>query len=145
MAKSDIPFALPATLESGLARVHAYWEDLKRGENNMPFWDDINLSSLPDLSGALMLIDVFSRPERFRFNTVGAQVATHHSEPVTGKFADDLELQRPFRFLRAQCSATAEARAPTFYRDNGDGSSRLLLPAWGDGRVSMLLGAIAWH
>jgi hypothetical protein len=37
-----------------------------------------------------------------------------------------------------------EARAPTYYRDAEGPSSRLLLPMWGDGRISMLLGAVAW-
>lgn len=143
MAGSDIPFALPAPLEASQARVFDYWQGLKRGEATMPFWDDVRLSSLPDLTDDLMLIDVFSQPERFRFNTVGARIAQRHGEPVVGKFADDVPLQRPFRFLRAQCSATVEARAPTYYRDAGH-ASRLLLPMWGDGRVGMLLGAVAW-
>jgi len=110
----------------------------------MPFWDDVTLSSLPDLVDDLMLIDVFSQPERFRFNTVGANIAKRKGDPVIGKFADDIPLQRPFRFLRAQCSATVEARAPTYYRD-ADGSARLLLPMWGEGRVGMLLGAFDWQ
>lgn len=110
----------------------------------MPFWDDVTLSSLPDLVDDLMLIDVFNQPERFRFNTVGASIAKRHGDPVVGKFAADIPLQRPFRFLRAQCSATVEARAPTYYRD-ADSSARLLLPMWGEGRVGMLLGAFDWR
>lgn len=143
MAESDVPFALSGTIDSKLARVLAYWDGLKRAEAAMPFWDDVKLSSLPDLAEDLLLIDVFSQPERFRFNTVGARIAQRHGDLVVGKFADDVELARPFRFLRAQCSVTVEARTPTCYRDLGN-SSRLLLPMWGDGRISMLLGAIAW-
>ena len=37
-------------------------------------------------------------------------------------------------------NVTVEARAPTCYA--GDGGIRLLLPLWGDGRVSLLLGAV---
>ena len=144
MAASDIPFALPNAIDPSLTRVLAYWQSLKRAEATMPFWDDVKLSSLPDLAGELMLIDVFNLPERFRFNTVGANIAQRHGDPVVGKFLADIALHRPFRFLRAQSSATVEARAPTYYRDAEGGSSRLLLPMWGDGRISMLLGAVTW-
>jgi len=142
MTSSDIPFALPSTLDPTLARVLAYWKSLKRAEAPMPFWDDMKLSTLPDLAGDLLLIDVFDRPERFRFNTVGANLAQQHGDSVVGKFLPDITLRRPFRFLRAQCSATVEARAATCYLDAEGGSSRLLLPMWGDGRISMLLGAV---
>jgi hypothetical protein len=144
MADSDAPFALSGMVEPSLARVLAYWDGLKRREASIPFWDDIKLSNLPDLTDDLVLMDVFSRPERFRFNTIGSRIAQRHGDPAVGKFADDIDLQRPFRFLRAQCSATVEARAPTYYRDAGN-SSRLLLPMWGDGRIGMLLGAVTWH
>jgi hypothetical protein len=144
MAATDIPFALPATMDPSLVRVLAYRQGLKRAEATMPFWDDVKLSSLPELAGDLMLIDVFNQPERFRFNTVGANIAQRHGDPVVGKFLADLVLRRPFRFLRAQSSATVEARGPTYFHDADGNSSRLLLPMWGDGRISMLLGAIAW-
>jgi hypothetical protein len=144
MTDSDIPFALPITMDPSLTRVLAYWQGLKRAEATMPFWDDVKLSSLPDLAGELLLIDAFNQPERFRFNTVGAKIAQRHGDPVVGKFLADVVLHRPFRFLRAQCSATVEARAPTYYRDASGRASRLLLPMWGDGRISMLLGAITW-
>jgi hypothetical protein len=144
MAATDIPFALPAAMDPSLVRVLAYWQGLKRAEATMPFWDDVKLSSLPELAGDLMLIDVFNQPERFRFNTVGANIAQRHGDPVVGKFLADLVLRRPFRFLRAQSSATVEARGPTYFHDADGNSSRLLLPMWGDGRISMLLGAIAW-
>ena len=38
----------------------------------MPFWDDANLSSLPDLSGRLMLVDVFDKPVRFRLEMLAS-------------------------------------------------------------------------
>ena len=49
-----------------------------------------------------------------------------------GKFIDEVELGENFAFLRAQASATVEARAPTYYRCGSRGLSpgfaRLLLP-----------------
>jgi hypothetical protein len=143
------PFAMPAKLPSDLGRVRDYWESLKRGENNMPFWDDVKLTSLPDLSDRLMLVDAFEKPQRFRLNTVGAQIRKRHGGDLAGKFVDEIGATTPFEFLAAQASVTIEARVPTFLvgpagtaGDRHSGYGRLLLPMWGDGRIAMLLGAI---
>jgi hypothetical protein len=140
------PYAVPSGLSSDLSRVNAYWKGLLRGGANMPFWDDVNLLDLPDLVGRMLLIDVFDRPERFRFDIVGQALV---SEEVAGKFIDEMDLGAPFEFLRSQCSATVEAAAPTFFHQGGaDQSSaaraysRLLLPMWGEGRIGMLLGVV---
>ena len=140
---ASIPFPLPDTLKPSLARVRAYWEGLKRADNDMPFWDDVALSALPDLADRLLLIDAFALPERFRFNTLGAGLAQRYGEAVKSKFLDELSLRDPLGFLRAQCSATVEARAPTYYE--AAGYSRLLLPMWGDGHIGMLLGTVDWR
>ncbi len=140
------PFPLPANLSPSLRRLLTYWESLKRGDNNMPFCDDVNPSALPELAGGLLLMDVFADPERFRFNTVGGELAKRGGGALSGKFADEVVLSDGLKFLRAQCSATIEAREPTFYRhgggDNGGGFARLLAPMWGGGRIGMLLGAV---
>ena len=141
--RMPVPFQLPDNLSPGLARVQSYWTGLKRAGNEMPFWDDIKLSALPDLADWLLLIDVFALPERFRFNTLGAALAQRYGEDVKSKFLDELNLRAPFGYLRAQCSATAEARAPTYYE--AAGYARLLLPMWGDGHIGMLLGAVDWR
>jgi hypothetical protein len=141
------PFPLPDKLERELARVHSYWQGLRRAENSMPFWDDLKLSALSDSSGAVLLIDVFSDPERFRFNYLADELKQRYGETLAGKFADEIELRDPFTYLRAQCSATVEGRIPTYYRQDANGGSpdysRILLPMWGNGSISMLLGAIA--
>jgi hypothetical protein len=142
----DNPYPLPDKLSPALARAMAYWDGLKRGGNAMPFWDDVNLSMLPDLTDRLLLIDAFAGPERFRFNYVGKDFMERDSEPLGNKFADDIELRGVLKYIRSQCSATVEAREPTFYRHGGssDGPaySRILMPMWGDGHISMLLGAL---
>jgi hypothetical protein len=139
------PYSLPQHLEPNLTRVLAYWEGLKRGEANMPFWDDMNISALPDLLDRLMLIDVFNKPIRFRLAIVGDAIKAQHGGEVVGKFLDELEVHDPLSYLNSQSSATVESRAPTYYRSpeaGRGGYSRLLLPMWGDGHVGMLLGAI---
>jgi len=139
------PFAVPAHLSPDLTRVKAYWRGLLRGEAKMPFWDDAKLTDLPDLSDRLFLIDAFQDPERFRFAEVGAGIGGQEME---GRFLDETDLARPFEFLRAQCSVTLECAGPTFVSTEAAGDreaySRLLLPMWGDGRISMILGVVAF-
>jgi hypothetical protein len=97
-------------------------------------------------NGRVLLLDVFAKPERFRFSLADPQLVPAQEAALSGKFIDDVELGESFAFLRAQASATVEARAPTYYRCGSRGLSpgfaRLLLPMWGDGRIGMLLGAV---
>ncbi len=117
----------------------------------MPFADDVNLSQLPALAGNLLLAEVFAKPQRFRFNYLGEALVRRFGANVTGKFADEVELHSPFEFFIAQASATVEARAPSWYASRRAGAggrreagyARILLPTWGDGRIELLLGAIA--
>lgn len=154
MKRLVIPFSVPRMIDPDLIRVRAHWESLKRGEAGMPFWDDFKTSSLPDLSDRLMLVDVIEQPLRFRLNFLGSQLTKRYGGAVAGKFVDELELRNPIEYLLSQCSATVESRAPTYYQrdagapQRGSGSvsyARILLPMWGDGRIGMLLGALAWH
>jgi hypothetical protein len=145
MHDPSAPFPLPDELEQSLARVHDYWKGLRRAANSMPFWDDLKLSALSQCAGELLLIDVFSDPERFRFNYLADNLKQRYGETLAGKFADEIELRAPFIYLRAQCSATVEGRSPTYYRQDaktGSDYARLLMPMWGNGHISMLLGAI---
>jgi len=143
---SSSRFALPAKLPPGLGRVRDYWESLKRGEASMPFWDDVKLSSLPDLSDRLLLVDAFENPPRFRINSAGAQIRRGYGADLADKFIDEIAQKSPFELLAAQASATIEAKAPSFYAapagSGHQGYARLLLPMWGEGRIGMLLGAV---
>jgi len=137
-------YSVPTTLEVDLERLRACWDALKRGGNAIPFWDDVRLSALADGGASAFLMDAFENPPRFRFNSLGARVAARYGEPVGGGFSDEVEPRSPFDHLTAHCSATVASRAPTYYRHSGDRPyGRLLLPLWGNGRISMLLGGIA--
>lgn len=146
MSTVKTPYPLPSEMSPNLLRVWSYWESLKRAGNEMPFWDDLKLSALPDLTDSLLLIDVFASPERFRFNTIGKAFAGSDGQSLIGKFADEVALRGPLEYFRSQCSATVEGGIPTFYRHAGSHEAaafvRLLLPMWGDGHISMLLGAL---
>ena len=149
MTRATPPFALPAKLPSDLDRVWVYWNSLKRGENKIPFWDDLKLSSLPDLADRLMLVDVFERPQRFRFNSVGEIIQWTYGGDLVGKFADEIDPKNPLEFFTAQASVTIEANTPTLFTDTAAfdgrrnvGEARLLLPLWGNGRIEMMLGVV---
>ncbi len=149
MEAAASPFPLPKTLERDLSPVLNYWLGLRRAGNEMPFWDDVNLSALSAPSATLFLVDVFEKPERFRFDQLTGRLMQDVGQTLTGKFIDEIDLPDRFAYLRAQCSATVEARTPTFYRNDSGGRgparARILLPMWGDGHISMLLGAIGSH
>ena len=139
MTTSRPPFAPPERLSSELGRVRDYWSGLKRGENAVPFADDVKLSALPGFESRLVLVDVFEKPQRFRLNIVGSDIRDWYGADLAGKFADEVEAKGPFEYFIAQASATVEAAEPTYHHD---GFMRLLLPLWGGGYVSMLLGTI---
>jgi hypothetical protein len=139
MTKPPHPFALPASLSSDLGRVRDYWRGLKRAGNEVPFWDDLNLSALPGFEGRLMLVDVFENPQRFRLNTIGKNIGDWYGTEVVHKFVDEIGAKGPLKYFVAQASVTVEAAEPTYYHD---GYVRLLLPMWGNGYISMLLGTI---
>jgi hypothetical protein len=151
MATGVKKFPLPDELGPDLTRIQAYWNGLKRGANDIPFWDDVKFSLRSWLGRESMLIDVFESPIRFRFDLIGADLADWYGETIGNKFLDEVELRAPFDELALQCKATVEGRAPTYYRKaaagTGDakrlgGYARLLLPLWGNGRIEMLLGAV---
>jgi hypothetical protein len=144
MTKSALPFALPRTIEPALAKLCASWAGLTRGGAEIPFADDLKLSSLAALSGRLILIEAFEKPARFRFNMAGAVVERICRQSLAGRFIDEIEARAPLSFLNAQCSATVETGRPTYFRQSASRAyARLLLPLWGDGHISLLLGAVA--
>jgi hypothetical protein len=142
MEQTISTYDVPARLPPALSLVLAYWRSLMRGEAAMPFWDDLKLSSLSDVSDRLALVEVFELPERFRFDLVGRTLERAQKAPVTGRFLDECELQPPLRFLRAQCAAAVERAAPTFAEAGEPHRGRLVLPLWGEGQVRMLLVAV---
>ena len=151
MAAGVHNFSLPNELGPDLGHIQAYWNGLKRGDNDIPFWDDVKFSLRSRLGRELMLIDVFDNPLRFRFDLLGADLTRWYGETIGNRFLDEIGLRAPFDELTLQCGATVEHCAPTYYRqaaarkgdaEHPDGYARLLLPLWGNGRIEMLLGAV---
>jgi hypothetical protein len=141
-------FLLPDRLEPDLERVHAYWSGLKRGDNDIPFGDDVKFSMQARLAREVMVIEAFENPLRFRFDLVGEDLTRRYGAAIAGKFTDEVDLHPPIDQLTSQCRATVERRAPTYFRhaagDGRTGYSRLVLPLWGNGHIEMLIGAVCF-
>lgn len=149
MTRENVPFSMPAKLDPDLDHIWIYWNSLKRGDSKIPFSDDLKLSSLSYLSNQLMLVDVFERPQRFRFSLVGKKVQEIYGSNFLGKFADEIDPGAPLNFFISQASATIEVRVPTFFSIHSDTKSeqaigRVLFPMWGNGCIETILGAIAY-
>ena len=141
MTNTTSPFQLPKNLPAVLSDVYNYWHGLIRGEaSDMPYWDDVNLADLPAAADHLMLMTAFAKPERVRFEIVGKKITSQYGHELAGSFADEIDHKAPLSFLLSQASATIEGHAPSYYQD--ESTARLMLPLWGDGHISMLLGAI---
>ena len=123
MAAGVHNFSLPDELEPDLSRIQAYWNGLKRGANDVPFWDDVKFSLRSRLGRESMLIDVFENPLRFRFDLMGADLADWYGETIGNRFLDEIELHAPFDELTVQCRATVERCAPTYYRQTAAGKA----------------------
>ena len=143
MTSDGEAFPLSGQLEPDLERIRAYWNGLKRGENNIPFWDDVKLSTQAPHADHIMMIGAFENPHRFRLDLVGEDVMRRYGAAITGKFTDEVDPHPPIDGLTDQCQATVERRAPTYFRHKAGGTrySRLILPLWGNGHVEMLIGA----
>ena len=135
------PFPLSDRLDARLRPAVSLWESLRRGENGMPFSDDLGVPALSSLLGSSFLLGVGASPERYRFEFLSESL---HREAVLERFLDEISPNVNFSYLRAQCSATIEAAEPTLFHLtdlSGYRFSRALLPLWGNGQINLLLGA----
>lgn len=136
------PFPLPGRLDAKLQPVVTLWENLKRGENGIPFGDDLGVPALSKLPGNPFLLSVSPLSERYRFEFLCDSL---RAGMAMGCFIDEMPPNVNFSYLRAQSSATVEAAEPTLFRltqVSGYRFSRVLLPLWGNGQVTLLLGTI---
>jgi hypothetical protein len=135
-------YSMPASLEPKLASIYDYWRALRRGGNDIPFWDDVKFSALGSSADDALLVEVFESPLRFRLGLAGRSMTARLGPELGGKFLDKFEPEGPFDHLETQCATTVRARAPSFFRHRSPpGYVRIALPLWGNGRIQMLLVA----
>ena len=97
----------------------------------MPFSDDVSLGPIEKLSAHLMLVDVFSGLQRFRFNGLGENIIGKLTNDLRGQFADEIKPAEPLNYFIAQASATIEAGTPTLARkENSPIKHGLSAAAW---------------
>lgn len=64
---------------------------LEEGGERIPFWDDVNLTELSEISKNAMLIEVIENPLRFRFGIVGRTVAERYGTEIDGRFLGEMD------------------------------------------------------
>ncbi|MGA0604060.1 hypothetical protein ACO2Q3_25370 [Caulobacter sp. KR2-114] len=149
MLQRHTPFAVTAPLPPRLDSLASYWRGLLRGGAETPFADDLDMAAVNALVSDSFVLGVFEKPERFRMDLAHTPHAPAIEADLMDRFIDEVALPSPLEFLRAQAEATVEAAAPTVYVHTAEGPERsyqrLLLPAWGEGHVKLLLGALEWR
>ncbi len=147
--RTATPFELAAPLSPALDRVLDYWRGLLRGEAAIPFADDLNLAKVEALADNVFLLGVFEKPQRFRLELAKTRDAPEIEQDLQDRFIDEVDLPTPLDFLPSQACAAVESMGPTCYEHRPKGAERgygrLLLPTWGVGHVSLLLGAIEFR
>ena len=137
-------FPVPKSVKPELRRVLDHWRALRRGENDIPFADDVSLANLRNSQA--FLIKVFVSPLRFRFEAADDALHVVNGAPL-GRFIDEIQTKGALSYLLTQCCATVEAGEPTFCHFGASDSekefSRLVLPAWDNGHIDLLLAAVA--
>ena len=135
-------YALPDQLAPDLTAVLNYWQGLRRGENSMPFADDIDLAAVACVPQRGLLLEVFERTPFASGSTMrDKSCAAASVSRSRASSQDEIPSKSPLEELTAQASATVAGGVPTHYSDPS-GSSRLLLPTWGEGHMSLLLGLV---
>jgi hypothetical protein len=142
----SLPFAVPQKIDPGLETVRRYWAALRREQNALPFADDLNVEQLSQFAPRLLVLDVCERPQRFRITIVGKEIEAAFHEELADRFVDEIAEHSPLEYLDSQCCALMQSQTPAWFerRDAKFSYERLLLPMWGNGYVSMILGAYAW-
>ena len=111
-------YSIPACFEAELVSIYECWRARTRGDNDVPFSDDVNLPSPGSGADDAVLIDVFENPLRFRLALAGRSIAAQLGPERGGKFLDELEPEGLLDHLEAQCAATVRSRAPTYFRQS---------------------------
>jgi hypothetical protein len=127
-----------------------YWQS-KRGMRLAPTRADILPTEIKPLLQRIMMVDVAGTPPRFKFRLAGTMIVDRFGEEITGRFLDELDLDRRNREIDLDYRKVVETAAPLCSRwryTKNDGKflnyERLLLPLSTDGKaIDMILGGAA--
>jgi hypothetical protein len=135
-----------------LKQLADYWQ-AKKGDRRAPARADIDPIEIPALMPHLVLLDVEPDPRRIRFRLLGTAVVNGLGRDLTGKYLEELRLNKIQRAMYAEYQRVAAAGEPactTWEYTREDGRhvrlERLVLPLSSDGVViDMLLVGIAFE
>lgn len=134
-----------------LRQLEAYWRT-KKGERRAPARADLDPIEVPTLMPHLLLLDVEPGSHRVRFRLMGTAVTNGLGRDLTGRYLDELPLNRTQRAMHEQYRRVAETAEPacsTWEYTREDGRhlclERLVLPLSSDGvTIDMLLGGVVF-
>jgi len=138
---------LPAPSYDRLKELHAYWL-AKKGDRAAPARAAIRPEEIPRLLPYLALLDVLGEPPRFRIRLFGTGLVRTYGEDLTGRFADEIDLDTVGPDIVAQLTALVRECRPVVARVRftkaADGRhlqyERIALPLSDDGgTVNMIL------
>jgi hypothetical protein len=129
----------------------AYWQ-AKKGDRSAPARADLDPIEIPAIMPHLLLLDVEPRTRRVRFRLMGTAVTSGLGRDLTGRYLDDLPLNRTQRTMLEQYKRVIDTVEPAcsaweYTREDGRHVrfERLILPLSSDGAtVDMLLAGIVF-
>lgn len=137
----------PPIEDPSLRRLFDYWQGKRRGRF-APSRGDIDPAQLTFILPFLYLVDVVGSPPRFRYRLAGTGIVTEYGGEITGKFADEIDLDEKQAAIIAEYARVVRDGKPassrwsyTKHDDRHLTYEHLILPLSSDGRsVDMLLG-----
>jgi len=134
-----------------LKQLAAYWQ-AKKGGRRAPARADLDPIDIPALMPHLMLVDVEAESRRLRFRLMGTAITNGLGRDLTGRYLDELPLNKTQRAMYAEYRRVIESGEPAcstweYTRENGRHVrfERLVLPLSSDGAtIDMLLGGIVF-
>src|SRR5262249_45302975 len=131
-----------------LRRLYDYWRE-KRGERIAPSRVDIRPDEIRDLLQHIYIIEAVGTPRRFRFRLAGTTIVSEYGGRITGKFADEIDLDHVGQRILAEYETGVDRGEPIaslWHFTKLDGRElryeHLILPLSSDGKtIDMLLAA----
>ena len=140
----------PLLKSDALKALEAYWRSKKHGDA-FPTRRDIDPWEMRAFLDHVFLIAVTQNPMRFWFRSVGGGVSDNFGEDMTGKYLDEMDLDKMQKEITDDYRRTVIEARPVYARCEyvrGEDRrrmryERLLLPLSSDGEsVDMLLGGV---
>jgi hypothetical protein len=129
-------YSIPARFEAELVSIYESWRAIPRGDNDVPFSDDVNLPSLGSGADDAVLIEVFENPLRF-----GLACGVVDGGPARSRAGR--KIPRRTRTRTRSPRSAMRRNSPFEGAQLGASPCTNCTALWGNGRIEMLLVAAA--